>query len=205
MSKKRFTILNSGTLLKVLALAVALLGVYASPYGPGGGGAQADPNNAKAGSLLMGTVIRVADGDTLTVRDVDGRSQKIRMHAVDAPELQQAHGEQAQQWLSAQVLNKPVKIVINNTDRYKRVVGKVVLPGEPCGQALCPGDVDINLLGIEQGHLWWYRNYANTQSRVDRQAYEAAENLAREQKLGLWGKPKPQAPWEWRSQQRLNQ
>ncbi|HEX4844108.1 MAG TPA: thermonuclease family protein [Limnobacter sp.] len=207
MSKKQFKIINAGVLLKVTALLVALLGYYASPYGPGGGAQADDPPRQtrgveQSGDHFEGTVVRVADGDTLTVQDNDGRSRKVRMHAVDAPEMQQAHGEQSRQWLTAQVLNKPVKVVINNTDRYKRVVGKVVLPGEPCGQAHCPGDVDINLQGIAQGQLWWYRDYAKTQTRSDRQAYETAETQAREQRLGLWRAPNPQAPWQWRSQQR---
>ncbi|HEX4879239.1 MAG TPA: thermonuclease family protein [Limnobacter sp.] len=207
MSKKRFKILDSGVLLKVTALAVALLGFYASPYGPGGGAQADDPpgqgqGKEQSGDHFLGTVTRVADGDTITVQDSNGRSRKVRMHAVDAPEMQQAHGEQSRQWLATRVLNKPVKVIVNNTDRYKRVVGKVVLPGEPCGQARCPADLDVNLQGIEQGQLWWYRDYAKTQSLGDRQAYEAAEHQARELRLGLWHNPNPQAPWQWRSQQR---
>jgi endonuclease YncB( thermonuclease family) len=89
-------------IFKVLALVLALLGYYISPYGPniGIGGPIAEESrnregSATSGSFYLAQVTRVADGDTITVRNLDGVTQKIRMHAVDAPELNQAGGEQS--------------------------------------------------------------------------------------------------------------
>lgn len=144
----------------------------------------------------------MADGDTITVRNRDGATHKIRMHAVDAPELKQAGGEQSKAWLVQQLMNKNVKIVVNNTDRYKRQVAKVILPVEGCEKRLCEGETDINLKAIEAGHAWWYREYARSQSSEDRVLYEAAEDLARNKRKGLWQQTAPQAPWQWRTEQR---
>ncbi len=196
-------------IFKVLALVLALLGYYVSPYGPniGIGGpvvseSQNQPGSVTSGSFYLATVTRVADGDTMTVRNLDGATHKIRMHAVDAPELNQAGGEQSRRWLTEQVLNKNVKIIVNNTDRYKRQVAKVVLPLKGCQQRLCDGETDINLKAIEAGHAWWYREFARSQSSEDRVLYEGAEDQARKARKGLWQQTAPLAPWQWRTEQR---
>lgn len=190
-------------IFKVLTLVLALLGYYLSPYGPNA--AEESPRkttNVLSGSFYLAEVTRVADGDTITVRNRDGATHKIRMHAVDAPELKQAGGEQSKAWLVQQLMNKNVKIVVNNTDRYKRQVAKVILPVEGCEKRLCEGETDINLKAIEAGHAWWYREYARSQSSEDRVLYEAAEDLARNKRKGLWQQTAPQAPWQWRTEQR---
>ena len=143
-----------------------------------------------------------ADGDTITVRNRDGAIHKIRMHAIDSPELKQAGGEQARNWLIEQVMNRDVKIVVNNTDRYQRQVAKVVLPVAGCEQRLCDGEVDVNLQAIAAGHAWWYREYSRSQSSQDRVLYEAAEEKARNARKGLWRQTAPLAPWQWRTEQR---
>ena len=190
-------------IFKVLTLVLALLGYYLSPYGPNA--AEESPRktaNAPSGSFYLAKVTRVADGDTITVRNRDGATHKIRMHAVDSPELKQAGGEQSKAWLTQQVMNKNVKIVVNNTDRYKRQVAKVVLPVEGCEKRLCEGETDVNLKAIEAGHAWWYREFARSQSSEDRVLYETAENQARNQRKGLWQQTAPLAPWQWRTEQR---
>lgn len=194
-------------IFKVLALVLALLGYYISPYGPGDSPVAAEERERKAGaatsgSFYLATVTRVADGDTITVRNRDGASQKIRLHAVDAPELNQASGEQSKRWLTEQLMNKDVKIVVNNTDRYKRQVAKVILPLPNCEQRLCDGETDINLQAIELGHAWWYKEFARSQSSDDRVLYAAAEDEARKARKGLWQQTAPLAPWQWRTEQR---
>ena len=44
-------------------------------------------------------VLHVHDGDTLTVRTPQGQTLKVRIAAIDAPELRQAHGEFAREHL----------------------------------------------------------------------------------------------------------
>ena len=194
-------------IFKVLALVLALLGNYISPYGPDSGPSaeqerERKTSNAQSGSFYIAKVTRVADGDTLTVRNLDGAVHKIRLHAIDAPEMKQAGGEQSRNWLTQQVMDRQVKIVVSNTDRYQRQVAKVVLPVDGCEQRLCDGEVDVNLKAIESGHAWWYREYSRSQSSEDRLLYGAAEDQARSARKGLWKQTAPLAPWQWRTEQR---
>ena len=40
--------------------------------------------------------------------------------------------------------------------------------------------------------------YSREQSEVDQVLYEAAEDQARAERVGLWRDPDPVPPWEWR-------
>lgn len=42
---------------------------------------------------LQGKVVRVADGDTITILDEAKVQSKIRLNRIDAPEMKQAYGE----------------------------------------------------------------------------------------------------------------
>jgi endonuclease YncB( thermonuclease family) len=202
--------LKPNKIIPILVLVMGLLGFYFSPYGPKTS-TEARPVESEISTNFNGvywaTVTRISDGDTLTVKDSLGINQKIRLHAVDAPELNQRSGEESKSWLTQQLLNQRVKILVNNTDRYKRQVAKVVLPTESCKQRLCKDETDINLKAIETGHAWWYREFSRSQNSEDQELYETAEKTAKKQGLGLWKHSEPQAPWQWRSEQRkqLNQ
>ena len=85
------------------------------------------------------------------------------------------------------VFSDPVVVDWDKSDRYKRIVGKVI-----------HGDRDVNLALVRDGMCWWYRKYAHEQSPVDRVLYADAEGEAREQRRGLWSDREPVPPWEWR-------
>ena len=72
-------------------------------------------------------------------------------------------------------------------DKYKRIVGKVLLAGK-----------DINLERIRDGLAWHYKYYQNEQTTKDRELYSEAELVARKSKRGLWRDPNPIPPWDWR-------
>jgi endonuclease YncB( thermonuclease family) len=203
-------IIKPNMIFKLLALLLALAGYYLSPYGPGMGpnaneNAPDSKSAVQSGGFYLARVTKVADGDTITVQNTDGAIHKIRLHGIDAPEMKQASGEAARDWLVGQLADQKVKILVNNTDRYKRQVAKVVIPVEGCDQRLCDGEVDVNLQAIQAGHAWWYKEYARSQSPQDRLAYESAEEQARAERRGLWKQRDPRAPWEWRAEQRNQQ
>src|ERR1041385_1768870 len=57
--------------------------------------------NSPAGSqTLTGRVVRIADGDTITVLDGVNEQHRIRLQGIDAPESQQAFGAQSKKNLS---------------------------------------------------------------------------------------------------------
>jgi endonuclease YncB( thermonuclease family) len=74
---------------------------------------------------LVGKVVGVHDGDTLTLL-VDGRTQyKVRLDGIDAPELGQDFGTRAKQALSKAIFGKTVRIETHGQDRYGRTLGEV--------------------------------------------------------------------------------
>ncbi len=44
---------------------------------------------------LTGKVVRIADGNTITVQDSSGQELEIRLQGIDAPEHNQAFGQEA--------------------------------------------------------------------------------------------------------------
>ena len=143
-----------------------------------------------AGPLLAaeytGRVVGVADGDTMILLVPDGASFKqirVRLGEIDTPESRQPYGERAKQTLSDLAYNQQARVVVQDTDRYGRTVGRVYV-----------GAVDVNAELVKQGAAWVYRQYAKDPSlyRLEEQA-KAAQR-------GLWGLPEAQRcpPWDWR-------
>ena len=131
---------------------------------------------------ITGRVVRVADGDTISVLDANNTQHKIRFHGVDSPERDQPHGLVAHRALSSMVAGKTVGIVVIDTDQYGRTLGVVYLEG-----------VNVNLTMVKAGHAWWYRQYAGRDPEL-----RAAEQDARGAQRGLWGNAAPIPPWDWR-------
>ena len=136
---------------------------------------------------LQGRVVRVADGDTVTVLDQAKVQHRIRLAGIDAPERGQPCGERAKDHLSSVVAGRQVVVAWDKRDRYGRMVGKVLLDGR-----------DVNLAMVQAGLAWHYKAYALEQSEEDRLTYSRAEDSARRSRTGLWVDPHPMAPWDWR-------
>ncbi len=137
--------------------------------------------------VLEGKVVRVADGDTCTVQPNQGKAERVRFLAIDAPESKQAFGAQSKKNLEQLILNKTVKVEFNRRDQYGRITGKILLENE-----------DINLAQVKAGFAWHYKTFARQQTPEDAKAYAAAEETARQKKWGLWAGARPQAPWAFR-------
>lgn len=135
------------------------------------------------GPDLLGRVVAVHDGDTITVLDNAHHQTEIRLAEIDAPELKQPYGDKSKQMLSALVFEKEVRIVRGVTDRYGRTIGRVYLR-----------DTDVCLIVVRQGGAWAYRQYLTDG------AIAHAEESARSDRAGLWALQEDQRvpPWEWR-------
>ena len=136
---------------------------------------------------LLGKVIHVQDGDSITVLDETHTQHKIRLSGIDAPERRQAFGNVSKESLAEQVAGQSVAVEWDKVDRYGRKVGKVLLAG-----------MDSNLVQIKRGLAWHYKQYEREQSPADRQSYAEAEVEARAAKLGLWRDAAPLPPWHFR-------
>jgi endonuclease YncB( thermonuclease family) len=138
--------------------------------------------------ILVGEVVAIADGDTLTVLDADRLQHKIRLAGIDAPERKQPFGQRSRQMLADLVFRKHVEVMTEKKDRYGRTIGKVIYQGR-----------DVNLILVSEGMAWHYKRYAREQDPSDRKLYALAEEEARAQRKGLWSDPQPIPPWSWRS------
>jgi endonuclease YncB( thermonuclease family) len=138
-------------------------------------------------ATITGQVVGVADGDTITVLDADKVQHKIRLAGIDAPEKKQAFGNLSKESLSDMVFDKTVNVETEKRDRYGRQIGKVLVNGQ-----------DVNLVQVERGMAWFYRQYQREQSPKDRKLYEAAEDAAKAGRRGLWRDTDPVPPWEFR-------
>lgn len=136
---------------------------------------------------LVGKVVGISDGDTVTLLTEEHRQSRIRVAGIDAPEKGQPFGKASKESLSDCAFGKQVKIEWKKVDRYGRTVGKMTVDGLDCG-----------LRQIELGHAWHYKAYAREQAPEDRQAYAEAETAAKAARKGLWAEDRPTPPWDYR-------
>ena len=129
-------------------------------------------------------VLRVIDGDSITVR-VDQTSYRIRLAEIDAPEMDQAWGEESKSALQEKLENQEVAMEIIDVDRFSRLVARVFLNGR-----------QINREMLEEGHAWVYLEYLRDETLLDPEA------KAKKKKVGLWASEAAVAPWLWRKRKR---
>ena len=139
----------------------------------------------------MGRVVRIADGDTITVLDGINAQHRIRLQGIDAPESHQAFGTQSKKNLSNMIFDRQVTVEYEKTDQYGRIVGKILLDGK-----------DINLEQIKAGMAWHYKEYQREQSPTDRELYARAEDEARHARRGLWADADPAEPSAFRKEEK---
>ncbi|EJA8517225.1 thermonuclease family protein [Campylobacter upsaliensis] len=136
---------------------------------------------------LTGKVSKVIDGDTIELLAKTSKENpynhitklKIRLYGIDAPELKQAYGKEAKEYLSALVLKQEVSLIIENKDKYERIVGTIFLKGQ-----------DINKEMVKNGYAHAYESFSKK--------YLAEQADAKMFKLGLWQDEKAVKPSEFR-------
>lgn len=136
---------------------------------------------AGTAALVVGLVVAIADGDTLTVLNEDFQQVKVRLAEIDAPEKRQPFGARSRQSLSDLCHEKRAEVRVIDVDRYKRIVGRVTCAG-----------VDANAEQVRRGLAWVYDRYAK-----DKTLYRLQDE-ARGAGRGLWTDRAPVAPWDWR-------
>lgn len=85
---------------------------------------------------LTGKVVKVADGDTITVLDSNNTQHRIRLLPIDASESKQAFGQKSKAHLSSLCFGKQVKVEWTKKDRYKRILGVVYVAQVNCNEEM---------------------------------------------------------------------
>lgn len=137
---------------------------------------------------LVGKVTRVIDGDTIEVKTLPEKILvyeipiRVRLINIDAPEKKQAYGRWSKEQLKALLAGQSVTVSYTQTDRYGRVLGRVVTAN----------GTEANRQQVLKGAAWVYERY-NTDNSLP-----ALQREAQTQKRGLWADNQPVPPWEWR-------
>jgi endonuclease YncB( thermonuclease family) len=137
---------------------------------------------------LTGTVIKIADGDTLTILASSKRPLKIRLAEIDAPEKAQAFGNASKQSLATLCFRKTAVVHYKIKDRYNRIIGRVYCDG-----------IDTSAEQVHRGMAWVYDHYA-TDQRLYQLQYEAQKA-----RIGLWQDQHAIPPWKYRRQPHASQ
>jgi micrococcal nuclease len=126
-------------------------------------------------------VISITDGDTLTAK-IDGVARKVRIAAIDAPEMKQPFGVQSKQTLVNLCAGKTAEVTGDKLDKYSRVIATVSCGGTDAGTHM-----------VKNGMAMVYDRYVNGHGYL-----YAHQTMAKNGKRGMWS-GSPIKPWEWRS------
>jgi len=129
-------------------------------------------------------VEKVIDGDTV-YGSLNGKTYKLRLTEIDAPERNQPFGRQSKVFLRDLLKDGEFNADISGQDQYGRYLARLYDNG-----------LDINRKMVSEGMAWVYDDYV-----TDKTFYQN-QREAQEQKKGLWSKRYPAPPWEWRRARR---
>lgn len=145
----------------------------------------------RKGNLLTGRVVKIADGDTLSIMTKDSQKPvKIRLYGIDAPETAkrgapgQPYGQAAADFLKKLVAGQTVTVTVMGQDRYGRILGIVEVDG-----------LNANVKLLAEGYAWAYREYLD---RTLKNQFVTFETEAKVRKRGLWREPRPEYPSDYR-------
>ncbi|WP_373527377.1 thermonuclease family protein [Nostoc sp.] len=141
-------------------------------------------------------VIRVSDGDTITVRQMDGQEKKLRLCGIDAPEKSQPLGKESKANLQRLVdeIDKTVMVTEIESDRYGRTVAEVFSSKNGV-------EKNLNSEQLSSGNAYIYTQYVG--SCPNKIAFGNAEAKALSGHLGVWS-GNFEKPWDYRKRLRGN-
>lgn len=132
---------------------------------------------------LAASVIRIADGDTLTLQDGAVRTT-VRLAEIDAPERTQPYSQVARRNLATLCQSaQRIQIEPVGRDRFGRTVAH-----------LWCDNVHVNWRQVEDGLAWCFPKYLKSPENC-----RPLEAKARAAHRGLWRDPDPVAPWDFRA------
>ncbi len=139
-----------------------------------------------AADEINARVIAVHDGNTVTIQASDGEKYEVLLFGIDCPELGQAYGKNAKNFLEKMVLQKNVTVEFHGKDRTGKQIAVILLKNED--------DPRVELL--KEGLAWMVERNAP-------QDLEPYIRWARAKKKGLWEAESPTPPWTFRREQSM--
>jgi micrococcal nuclease len=135
--------------------------------------------------LLRGKVVKVWDGETLTLELAGERRLRVHLVGIAAPEPRQEFGRASRQFLDALVSGRVVEVYINasqylllSRSKVREVTGVV--------RVREMGILDVNLLMIQAGLARHAEAKPYSMSNHAECHYIRAEEEARAARRGLW-------------------
>lgn len=134
---------------------------------------------------IIGEVTKVIDGDSFKVKSADGKEYEVQIEGTDAPELKQPYGKESGEALRKILGDAKVRVTWMKKDNFERPLAQVYLV-----------DLHVNAEMIRTGNSWHFKRYNQSKELAE------LEIEAKKNKLGLWATDNPQAPWDYRKENR---
>ena len=136
----------------------------------------------------------VHDGDTFrAIADVTGEEIRVRLSCIDAPEIEQAGGKEARDFLRGMLPdNREVVLVIAETDRFGRSVAEVYAP-KPNSRE----ETAVNGEMVRAGHAHFYERFKSS-CPDNAEMYATWEEAAIANRSGVWSNGNAERPWDFR-------
>jgi endonuclease YncB( thermonuclease family) len=180
-----------GVARPVIAVAAAVVGVGVAYCSSARGPSPA----AGPGYTLEGRIVRIADGDTVTLLGANNRQYRIRLASIDAPETGhgkdkpgQPYAQASRRNLESLVAGRTLTARCYEQDRYGRDVCD--LPAD--------GGETASRKQVAAGYAW--ANTVRHGEYLRDTSLPPLERAAREARKGLWAQPGAIEPWVWRFQ-----
>ncbi|WP_186647415.1 thermonuclease family protein [Fluviispira vulneris] len=142
-------------------------------------------------------VVNCHDGDTCRVRSSDNINIKIRLIAIDAPEVAhgqvkkgQAFGNESKNYLNSLIKGKKVELKNYSEDHFGRNLSEIFID-----------NINVNIKMIENGMAEVYRGKLNASLNLEK--YFSAEKKAKKLKIGIWSLLNYESPSLWRKNKNL--
>ena len=143
-------------------------------------------SNNDSTKTITGKVVKVIDGDTITILNSENKQIKIRLYGIDAPEKAQDYGKISKNYMSGLVAGKTIDVTVMNIDRYGRSVGRIKINEKEVAEEM-----------LKAGLAWVYTSYCKI---PECKQWKELETQAKTAKVGLWSNPTAQEPWKWRKE-----
>lgn len=128
---------------------------------------------------LSGIALNCHDGDTCRVKISEKETRKIRLAGIDAPEIKQPFGKEAQAYIEKLIKDKKVELECEGMS-FDRHTCRILL-----------GPLDVGREMVLSGLAWDSPLYS-------KKRYTENMTLAKTEKKGLWREPSSVSPYCFR-------